>query len=292
MSFGQVTSFLMIAMWVAALPTFSRAQSGTEVPRGLSGIPVTQVAQLRPGKAITNTIGIKLIRIPAGEFTMGRTEIPDESIRYNDLPRRRVRITRPFFLGATEVTQGQWEALMQSRPWSEQRHVMEGADYPATYVSWDDARAFCNRLSAVEGREYRLPTEAEWEYACRAGTTMVYSSGDDSSELGSYAWFHENTYDVGEKHAHRVGQKRPNPWYLYDMHGNVWEWCRDRYRSGYDRNSPMDNPTGPSSGTKRVVRGGGWMMYAVHCRSANRRGHTPDSRSFQFGFRVVHVPAE
>ena len=169
------------------------------------------------GDRIENSIGMVLVPIPAGEFMM------------RDQPLHRVTLTKSFYLGRTEVTQGQWKAVMGTTPWNSEKFVKEGDDYPATNVGWEDAVEFCRKLSEKEGVEYRLPTEAEWEYACRAGTTTAYSFGDDESQLGEYAWIEENTVDVGEKYAHIVGQKKPNPWGLYDMHGNVFEWCQDWY---------------------------------------------------------------
>ena len=150
-----------------------------------------------------------------------------------------------------EVTQAQWQAVMGTTPWDVAKNVKEGDDYPASYVNWPDAVEFCRKLSEKEGLEYRLPTEAEWEYACRAGTTTAYSFGDDASELGEYAWYKENAWGAGQKHPHTVGQKKPNPWGLYDMHGNVWEWCSD-WRGDYSSESVTD-PAGPSSGSVRTV---------------------------------------
>jgi len=163
-------------------------------------------------KTITNSIGMKLILISAGEFMMG-SEV-DEKDRFGNEQQHRVRITRSYYLGVYEVTQGQYEKLMGVRPWSGNRYVKEGSEYPATYVSWEDAMELCRKLSAKEGRKYRLPMEAEWEYACRAGSKSRYYFGDDSSDLGSYAWYDENTVDIGEQYAHQVGLKHANAWGL------------------------------------------------------------------------------
>ena len=146
-----------------------------------------------------------------------------------------VTLTRGFWLGGNEVTQAQWRTLMQTTPWHGNKYVKEGDAYPATYVSWSDAMKFCELLSQNEwesgrlqsGWQYALPTEAEWEYACRAGTTTAFSFGDDAAQLGDYTWFQPNTTAAGEKYAHEVGKKKPNPWGFADMLGNVWEWCRD-----------------------------------------------------------------
>ena len=197
-------------------------------------------------RVTTNSIGMKLVLIPAGEFQMGGGKSPDEIVGVfelhdssseehfrNEHPRHRVRITKPFYLQTTELTQGQWESVMGTRPWSGQKYVKEGPNYAATYVSWVDAQEFCRRLSEKEGMTCRLPTEAEWEYACRAGSTTMYHFGDDPSRLEDYAWFKGNAYDAGEKYVHEVGLKNPNAFGLYDMHGNLWEWCQDWYGKDY-----------------------------------------------------------
>ena len=240
----------------------------------------------------TNSIDMKFKLIPAGEFMMGSPE--GEKNREDCEQQHRVRITKPFYLGTTEVTQGQWEQVMGSRPWSGSRYVMEGSGYAATYISWDDAVKFCGKLSEQEGLEYRLPTEAEWEYACRAGTTTAYSFGNDWSDLSDYAWWgsiHVNGTTWNEPYAHQVGQKRPNAWGLYDMLGNAFEWCQDRYSKTYYGNSPTDDPTGPTTGSERVLRGGSWLNYNFF-RSAHRHGYTPDYRPYLLGFRLVLVPSE
>jgi formylglycine-generating enzyme required for sulfatase activity len=149
----------------------------------------------------------------------------------------KVFVTTGYWLGKYEVTQAEWKQLMRTEPWKGKNPTKDGDDSPATYVSWDDAMAFCRKLTEQErqsGRlpsdwEYNLPTEAQWERACRARAQTKFSFGDDASKLGEYAWFNGNAGNAGEQYAHRVGQKKPNPWGLCDMHGNVWEWCRDDY---------------------------------------------------------------
>ena len=177
-----------------------------------------------------------------------------------------------YSIGETTVTQKQWREVMGTEPWKDQPYAMEGDDYPAVYVSWEDAATFCKKLSDKEGKVYRLPTEVEWEYACRAGTTTAYHFGNDASDLDKYAWFYKNTRVFGENYAHRVGQKRPNQFGLYDMHGNVWEWCQD----WYDENEKY-----------RVLRGGSWSDYSVFCSAWCRDCITPGSRSGSIGFRLA-----
>jgi len=156
--------------------------------------------------------------------------------------------------------------------------------HPAT-VSWNDAQEFIKRLNQKEGHNrYRLPTEAEWEYAARAGTTTAYSFGEEAKQLGRYAWYGE---DFGSGSTHPVGQKEPNPWGLYDVHGNVWEWVQDWYDARYYASSPSVDPTGPQSGSSRVVRGGSWHQTATSWRSAFRREYDPDYRGISIGLRLV-----
>jgi len=165
-------------------------------------------------------------------------------------------------------------------------HVAVYPDNPAVYVSWDDAQAFIKRLNDAEDRKiYRLPTEAEWEYACRAGTKRRWSSGDNVSLLPDYAWYSFNAWTVRERYAHAVGLKKPNPWGLYDMHGNVFEWCSDWYRR-YTKGSQVD-PTGPATGSSRVTRGGDIYFGASQLRSAQRRSEKPDFRFWNTGFRLL-----
>jgi sulfatase modifying factor 1 len=247
-----------------------------------------------PAKSITNSIGMKLTLIPAGEFMMGSPK----SEKYHDDdegPVHRVRITKAYYLGVHEVTQSGWKEVMGTEPWSGKTYVKEGAEYPATYISWDDAVKFCKKLSGKEGRTYRLPTEAEWEYACRAGSKTAYSFGAESSELGTYAWYGGIVGDGNckdEMYAHEVGRKRANAFGLYDMYGNAWEWCQDRYGGDYYEDSPTDDPAGPATGSGRVLRGGGWSGIPWLCRSAYRGRPARGDRYYSLGFRVALVPVD
>lgn len=190
-------------------------------------------------------------------------------------------------MGKYEITQGQWESVMGTRPWAEKRKVQESADHPAVYISWNDVQAFVEKLNLAEGSGvYRLPTEAEWEYACRAGTTTRWSFGDHDGYLGTYAWYEANTEVLGEDYAHAVGQKLPNPWGLYDVHGNVWEWVQDWYRGWYSGGAQTD-PLGPVSDSYRVIRGGSFSPYARLVRSALRSIGSPASRDDDLGARLV-----
>jgi formylglycine-generating enzyme required for sulfatase activity len=240
--------------------------------------------QPKQGDVVTNSIGMKLVYIPAGSFMMGsplsEKGRDDESVHI-------VKISKDFWIGQTEVTQGQYKSVMNTQPWSGENFVQEDANNPAVHVAWEDAAEFCTKLSKQEGKTYRLPTEAEWEYACRAGTTTRFSFGDSDSSLGDYAWFYNNAYKMGQQYAHRVGQKKPNPWGLYDMHGNVWEWCSNWYGKDYYSKSPSVDPKGPISGDSRSLRGGSWYLNEFLLRCSFRYRNPPNYRSAFVGFRVV-----
>jgi formylglycine-generating enzyme required for sulfatase activity len=236
-------------------------------------------------ESTTNTIGMTLKEIPAGTFTMGSPE--GEEGRRDDEQQHPVTISKAFYMQTTEVTQGQWKAVMGTEPWKGKQLVKEGADYAASYISWDDAVEYCKKLSEAEGKTYRLPTDAEWEYACRAGTETAWSFGEAENKLGDYAWQYKNAADIDKKYAHQVGLKKPNAFGLYDMYGNVYEWCHDHYEEDYYKQSPENDPAGPSSGSSRVLRGGSWPDYTRDSRSADRLGGGAVRRDFRHGFRLV-----
>ncbi|MDY0171080.1 MAG: SUMF1/EgtB/PvdO family nonheme iron enzyme [Thermoguttaceae bacterium] len=242
------------------------------------GVPVEHHVDLGSGVKLT------LVLIPPGEFMMGSPD-SDPDARGNEKPQHRVRITQPFYLGKYPVTQQQWETVMGSNP-----SRFKGPRNPVEQVSWYDCQEFLRNLNekaADPRRKFRLPTEAEWEYACRAGTTTRYSFGNDASALGYYAWYWGNS----DGRTHPVGQKKPNAWGLYDIHGNVWERCADRFEE-YHANSPQDDPRGPASGSLRASRSGCWFTSAGRCRSAIRGKDTPSNRNASLGFRVVLVVAD
>jgi formylglycine-generating enzyme required for sulfatase activity len=223
-----------------------------------------------------NSIGMKLVWIPPGEFEMGSND--GES---NEKPVHTVKISKGYYMGIYEVTQEQYRKVMGTNP-----SAFKGEDnLPVEQVCWDDTIEFCKRLSQKEGKTYRLPTEAEWEYACRAGTTSKFSFGDSESQLVDYAWYSQNS---GNK-THPVGSLKPNAWGLYDMQGNLWEWCNDWYASDWYSKGPAENPLNESYGDKecRVLRGGCWSLNAGYCRVANRINYWPDFRFYFDGFRIV-----
>jgi formylglycine-generating enzyme required for sulfatase activity len=304
-------------------------------------------------KTIKNTLGMKLVLVPAGEFLMGSDESPEslakafpqyDPERFAKLgdegPVHKVRITKPFFMGQHEVTVGQWRKYLEASGYTpeseadgtggygynpdydaaktERGDAFEGRDpkyswknpgfkqtddHPVTNVTWNDAVALCRWLSEKEGKRYRLPTEAEWEYACRAGTRTRYSSGDDPASLATVA----NVFDADAKRnwtkwmwdkfaleAHDgfeftapVGSFKPNAFGLYDMHGNVWEWCADFHSDTYYAESPENDPPGPATGKVRVRRGGSWHTWPFYARSSFRNWNSPRTRYTLVGMRVV-----
>ena len=197
-------------------------------------------------------------------------------------PAHQVTLTKPFYLGKFTVTQEQYQAVMGSNP-----SKFQGKDNPVEQVSWDDAQEFLKKLSEQTKQTVRLPTEAEWEYGCRAGTTTTYYSGDTETDLARAAWYEANSKDT----THPAGQKEPNKFGLYDMHGNVWQWCQDYYDKDFYGKAEAENPSGPAQGTLRVMRGGSWDHYSITCRAASRDGRNPGSRFNYFGFRIVVVPS-
>jgi formylglycine-generating enzyme required for sulfatase activity len=293
-------------------------------------------------RVLTNSIGMSLVLIPPGEFLMGNHNEPVhlakafpryEAARLEEYPddlAHKVRITKAYYLGAFEVTRGQFEQFVVGADyvteperdgtggWGYNADVgdfqgrdpryswrnpgfAQGADHPVVNITWNDAVAFCRWLSRREGRTYRLPTEAEWEYACRAGTSTRYAFGDDPEALCGFA----NLFDAESRDAFPgwgryaltssdgyvftapIGRFRPNAFGLYDMHGNVWEWCSDWYHDDYYAVSPVDDPKGPASGHLRSRRGGAWHSFAFYVRSCYRNFNTPRSRYPNLGLRVV-----
>jgi formylglycine-generating enzyme required for sulfatase activity len=242
--------------------------------------------QAQTPKEITNSIGMKLVLVPKGTFMMGSPE--SDVNRQKNETQHEVTISKGYYLGVHEVTQAQYEKVIGKNPSHFQGAVVsnENADIPVENVSWDDAVEFCKKLSDLPeekkaGRVYRLPTEAEWEYACRAGSKTAYSFDDEEGLLPEYGWFKRNS----SNRTHTVGLLESNAWGLYDMHGNVWEWCSDRY--GEYPKGAVSDPTGPKVGSVRVVRGGCWGGVAAFCRSAYRGGCGPSDRRINLGFRVA-----
>ncbi|MCD6405497.1 MAG: formylglycine-generating enzyme family protein, partial [Planctomycetes bacterium] len=266
-----------------------RVPAGFRAAPGTAAEPYTNTGWAK--EVIHEKTGIEMVFIPAGEFMMGSPS--GESRRDSDEgPVHKVVLTKAFYLGKYEVTNGQYQAFLNSagydgsrdadsdylrhhRDWN--KYASTGDSYPIVCVSWKNAQAYCKWAGL------RLPTEAEWEYACRAGSSTRFSFGDSDSQLDSYAWYNGNS---GSK-THPVGQKRPNGWDLYDMHGNVWECCAD-WKGDYPSGSVTD-PQGPSSESARVLRGGSWNINPQNCRSAYRSYYSPDYSGSVSGVRVART---
>jgi formylglycine-generating enzyme required for sulfatase activity len=240
----------------------------------LAVVPLAGAGAQKPARKAPKPIApqIELVTIPPGSFEMGSRIDADEQ------PVHRVTITKPISMGKYEITQPQWTAVMGKNP-----SQFAGSDLPVERVTWEEANEFCRRLSAMVGKTYRLPTEAEWEYACRAGSTGLWSFGDDERSLQRFAWYDENARQA----THAVGTRKPNAWGLHDMHGNVWEWCADWYSASAYAGGDATDPSGPASGEARVMRGGSYGALGPACRAANRFYTTPDQRLFATGLRVV-----
>lgn len=239
-----------------------------------------------------NSVGIKMVWLAAGSFTMGSPLYEKE--RFSNEAQVEVILTEGFWLGQTEVTQSQWTLVMGTSPWQGKSNVRAGKNYAASFISWEDAKSFVDNLNSKEHGsgslpndwEYSLPTEAQWEYACRGGTKSAFSFGDDPSELDLYGWSAENAFEKGDAYSHEVGKKRPNEFGLHDMHGNVWEWCKDSFG---EKLSGGTDPIIENGESFRVNRGGGWNFNTKCCRSASRLGDAPDARYNNLGFRIALV---
>ena len=250
---------------LAGLLPSSLSAEAFEVPISANdqhGNPVRLGADPKTGWALEirhKATGTHFVFIAPGEFMMGSPA--GENGRGKDETQHHVRLTKPFYLGKYEATRGEWKKIMESEPSQGETYAKENPSHAVSDVSWDDCQRLVKKMNerlrgTRNALRLALPTEAQWEYACRAGTETAYCFGGDTSKLGDYAWFGENVDDQGDRHAHPVGRKKPNAWGLYDMHGNVWEWCQDRYGT-YAEGGPSD-PTGATSGEYRVFRGGSW----------------------------------
>jgi formylglycine-generating enzyme required for sulfatase activity len=230
---------------------------------------------------LENQLIDELALIPAGSFLMGASDGEDDERPIHNV------LLDAFCLLKFPVTQGQWFALMGTRPWRHFEYVREGDNYPAVQVDWYDVKHFIRKLNKISGNKFRLPGEAEWEYACRAGSTSKYAHALLKLGLVNYAWYYDNAFKNDEMYAHEVGLLKPNKWGLYDMMGNVYEWCSDWYGRDYYSKSPVQNPRGPMYGKYKVVRGGDWARTDYFLRSASRRYYSPHYRDVNLGFRLA-----
>ena len=266
-TFGKIGLLAVFLALVTSLFTSSRPEK-----LDVNALPPSVAVDLGDG------VSMEFILIRPGSFEMGtNTHEPDEGAS------RQVTLTSPYYLGKFEVTQAQWEKITGSNP-----SHFQGPRHPVENVSWLDCQRFLESLEKKTGRRFALPTDAQWEYACRAGTKTEYGHGDSPTELGEYAWYAENSGLT----THPVGERKPNAWGLYDMHGNVYEWCSDWYSEGPYPKKDAKNPRGPSEGRRRILRGGGWIFVADNLRSSDRGFSPPDMRTNEYGFRCVMLVGE
>jgi formylglycine-generating enzyme required for sulfatase activity len=253
---------------IAIMPGMSRGQA-----------PTPQRAER--SVAFSEKVKAPFVWIAPGSYQRG-SPVSETGRDRDEGPPHEVTLTKGFYLGVHEVTQAQWLAVMGSNP-AVFRRGQQADQRPVESVSWDDCQTFIARLNERGRERFRLPSESEWEYAARAGSTTRYPWGDDPSGFAvhEHAWANSRSYAI----THPVGQKRPNAWGLHDMHGNVWEWCQDWY-APYPE-GPQRDPTGPAEGKEKVFRGGSWYDFPVSLRSANRHRHAPDGRYTAVGLRLV-----
>jgi formylglycine-generating enzyme required for sulfatase activity len=271
-SYGTLAALAAFVVVAAAAPVGAQAtkQAAIEAKHAPKEVSVD----------LANGIKLELLLIPAGEFMMGSPE-SETSRLVMDKPQHRVRITKPFFLGKFPVTQQQWESVMGHNP-----SLLKSPKHPVVNVSWYDCEGFFKKLNVkVGGATFQLPTEAQWEYACRAGTKTRFPFGNDESKLGDYAWYGHNADGV----THPVGGKKPNAWGLYDMHGNASQWCADWYDESYYAKSITNDPPGAATGFHRCIRGGDISRVASLCRSSTRNAGQPALREEFLGVRVARV---
>ena len=279
--------------WVAMVMVMAAGGvwgQGTTVPAKLKVPAGFKAAKGTEAETYTNTgwakeivnekVGLEMVFIPAGEFKMGSPA--GENYRSSNELQHKVKITKPFYMGKYEVTQGQVMKVMGSNP----SHFTKSEKLPVEQVNWVDCQGFVAQLKRAAGNGgFALPTEAQWEYACRAGSETIYFWGPWNNGFAECVWFANTT---SEKNTQEVGLKKPNAWGLYDMYGNVWEWCQDWFGENYYKESPEADPKGPATGTERVIRGASWKDgMAVH-RSAKRYSYPPENKAGNsFGMRVV-----
>jgi formylglycine-generating enzyme required for sulfatase activity len=278
---GDVKSTLIALVTAFLAEAVAGCQPGTAL------LTREHAAPREPTKTLTLDLGdnvtMRLTLISAGTFTMGSSRTEKGFVR-GEGPQREVTLTKPFYMATYEVTQAQYGAVVGKNP-----SVIKRADNPVENVSKEDALVFCSTATQKTGMKVRLPTEAEWEYACKAGSQTRFGFGADEDSLGEYAWYQENS---GGK-PHPVGQTKPNDWGLYDMHGNIFEWCSDWYALDYYQADQNVDPQGPEEGFRfrqSVLRGGSYCDNAQQCRSAWRGTLAPSLRDGNIGFRVVVDP--
>jgi formylglycine-generating enzyme required for sulfatase activity len=267
---GLVSGLAFVLLWAVGSGGSGQEGTGAGLQESIKASAERVALDLGGG------VKLELVLIRPGSFMMG-----DEKGGNDEKPVHKVNITKPFYMGQYKVTQQQWEAVMGANP-----STAKDPKNPVERVNWDDCQAFLKKLNGKFGSQtvkFSLPTEAQWEYACRAGKATQYCFGDKKSDLGRYAWYLENS----KGKIHPVGEKKPNAWNLYDMQGDAWEWCADWYNKAYYKPSLANDPTGPASGTFRVCRGSNWESMAVDCRCAFRVFALPSEGLSYLSLRVV-----
>jgi sulfatase modifying factor 1 len=302
-------AILIVFVFLGGVAAADENNAPPKTPKAAAEAVATQ-----PNKP--DALAIKLVRVPPGEFTMGMP--PNEKRDGNGVTQHRVKLTHGFMIGATEVTRAQFAAFVADTGYQTEAEsdgkggagyvngawtqgiefswknpgFAQAADHPAVDISWNDAKAFCAWLSRREGKTYRLPTEAEWEYACRAGTTTVYCSGDNLDDLKRVAWASYGATFFSAGGTARVATLAPNAWGLFDMHGNACEWCEDWYGDYPEGPAVFADPTGPANGKSHVLRGGGWSGNLRTLTAAYRRRNETTRQENAVGFRVVRVEVD
>lgn len=283
-TFGNQTISIDLESTTSAPPLFL-----SPINVGDSGDNISQ-SQISITTSLPGNVTMDFVWIDSGEFLMGspNSEPGRES---HEGPKHKVTISRGFHLGKFEVTQMQWQAVMKNKPWINQSFVQDNPNHPVVSVSWNDIQEFVQNLNEASTENfYRLPTEAEWEYACRAGSNGRFFFDEGEFLLPEYVWYRDTAWNVGERYGHPVGTKKPNDWGLYDIHGNVWEWVYDIYSSNYYSVSPEKDPSGPQKGTTRIFRGGAFYSQPYELRSAFRCIARPTLRDYRVGFRLLRIP--
>jgi len=287
----------LVCSSVACVAAAHKAQGQSGVPSWakVSGEQIAAAKKLGIPVAFANAVGVKFVLVPPGEFMMGSPD--DEVGRYpEEGPQHKVTMGKACYISIRQTTQGQWKKIMGTTPWEGKKAVVNNPAHAVNHVTWDDAMAFCAKLKEKDARSYRLPTEAEWEYACRAGSTTRYCYGDDlkAEKLGEYAWYLKSFMEnEDQRHVHKVGVKKPNNWGIHDMHGNAWEFCMDTMHKNYE-GAPTDGGAWIKDGimredgvSSRVVRGGGLRSTDRRVRTASRYSKPQNCGIYYVGFRVV-----
>jgi formylglycine-generating enzyme required for sulfatase activity len=272
---------VVLGVFIAMVGGVSKESTAQGQPANPPGVAGGQELTLDLGDKIT----LKLAHIPSGKFIMGSPATEQRSFEdgfKDESPQHEVTISKPFYIGVYLVTQEQYQQVMGKNP-SKFKVPLN----PVENITWDDAVEFCKKLSAKTGKSLRLPTETQWEYACRAGSTTAYCNGDTLDDLKKVGWCSYDGKWGSAKAPKPVGSLQPNAWGLYDMHGNLWEYCADWYAADSYANAKRIDPQGPDAGTQHVVRGGPWNDYPRDCRSAKREKRPPGSKSSSGGFRVA-----